>query len=336
MSHKVIRILNGIASISSDDGTFFDVPVSELDFEPKVGDDVQCFRNGENVIVVKENSDLRSKAEMSPEPQKKDNACCSENMETSLNGMDSSVENIFCESNSPRKSKGLFVGFAFVAVVIGCIWMYFPSVHYEVMTDPRDGKTYKTVKIGSQIWMAENLDFDVKIYSNSAGADKQSGEKLGRFYSWKQAVAACPPGWHLPSNDEYYELVGYIGSEAANVSKNGKKLMSRSWGGSNKTGFSALPAGYTCVHSYKWSRWGQTRLKKPEWDDKIYSQGAKANFWTSSFSSDCPYEGECAFISGLGGNVEIDSTGSVQIYDGSRGDSCFDEAYSVRCVKDEK
>ena len=87
MSHKVIRILNGIASISSDDGTFFDVPVSELDFEPKTGDKVQCFRNGERVIIVKQSA-----------------------------------------GSKPQVIKGS-------------------------MTDPRDGKVYKTVEIGSQIWL---------------------------------------------------------------------------------------------------------------------------------------------------------------------------------------
>jgi len=71
------------------------------------------------------------------------------------------------------------------------------------------GKTYRIVKIGSQIWIAENLD-----YAGPNGGigryyedDHANGEKYGRLYTWEEAMNVCPPGWHLPSREEWKTLV---------------------------------------------------------------------------------------------------------------------------------
>jgi len=111
-------------------------------------------------------------------------------------------------------------------------------------TDPRDGKVYKTVKIGDQTWLAENLNFDCKgskCYDN----DPKYAEKYGRLYNWKTAKKACPSGWHLPSKKEWDELVNFAGGEDTA----GKKLKAKSgWSengnGTNEYGFSALPGGF--------------------------------------------------------------------------------------------
>jgi len=116
-------------------------------------------------------------------------------------------------------------------------------------TDSRDGKKYKTAKIGNQTWMAENLNYNPST-GNSACYDNQSSNctKYGRLYDWNTAKSVCPKGWHLPSNDEWEVLVKTAGGEAAA----GKKLKAKSgWNdyegesgnGTDNYGFSALPGG---------------------------------------------------------------------------------------------
>jgi len=118
----------------------------------------------------------------------------------------------------------------------------------ETFTDPRDGKTYRTVKIGEQVWMAENLNFECEgsvCYDN----DPKNAKKYGRLYDWEAANKACPPGWHLPSLKEWKDLEDFTQSYPIN---GGKKLKAKSgWNdykeksgnGTDDYGFSALPGG---------------------------------------------------------------------------------------------
>jgi len=141
------------------------------------------------------------------------------------------------------------------------------KIEGETLKDKRDGKKYKTVIIGAQTWMAENLNYD-------AGGSKCFGEggkvitefddkgnptatktlsdkevlnncaKYGRLYDWTTAKEACPSGWHLPSTAEWEKLIDFIGGEKIA----GKKLKSNSGWNENGNGtdefeFSALPGG---------------------------------------------------------------------------------------------
>jgi uncharacterized protein (TIGR02145 family) len=145
---------------------------------------------------------------------------------------------------------------------------------YGSYMDTRDGKTYRTIRIGKQTWMADNLNYETGrgawVYDN----DNAALSNHGRLYNWEAAHEACFSGWHLPTDEEWKQLEMYLdmsqadadtfGLRGGNV---GTELKSgRGWGaggeGTNETCFSALPSGYrftngTCYDSgygaYFWS-----------------------------------------------------------------------------------
>ena len=147
-------------------------------------------------------------------------------------------------------------------------------------TDARDGKTYKTVRIGSQTWMAENLNYETDE-SYCYGNDPANCEKYGRLYTWAAAMdsaavfseggkgcgygrrctptypvrGVCPEGWHLPSDAEWNALEKFVADSlfGGKTDSAGYALKSRGgWeeykgepgNGSDAFGFGALPAGY--------------------------------------------------------------------------------------------
>ena len=158
-----------------------------------------------------------------------------------------------------------------------CLWNAI-FVEYGTLTDARDNKRYKTVVLGSQTWMAENLNYsDSASYPSMQGRNwcyensLDSCAKYGLLYTWSAAMDSagtfsangkrcgynrtcspaypvrgiCPTGWHLPSEAEFKTLISTVGGE----STAGKKLKSTTgWNskgnGSDTFGFSAIPAGY--------------------------------------------------------------------------------------------
>jgi len=115
----------------------------------------------------------------------------------------------------------------------------FEKIVRGTLTDSRDGKKYRTVKIGKLTWMAQNLNFKT---GNSwcYGDDESNCQKYGRLYDWNTAKSACPSGWRLPAREDWNDLVEAAGDNA------GTKLKSKSpnWNGTDDYGFSALPGGY--------------------------------------------------------------------------------------------
>jgi len=119
------------------------------------------------------------------------------------------------------------------------------NLNLGAFIDSRDGKTYKTVVIGSQTWMAENLSYQIEnsfCYENN----EDNCNKYGRLYTLDSAIYVCPNGWHLPTMTEWQALCSLDGASVA-----GKNLKTKAgWnknGGADSYGFSALPAGHGLI-----------------------------------------------------------------------------------------
>ena len=156
-----------------------------------------------------------------------------------------------------------------------------PNIDYGSMTDSRDGKVYRTVKIGDQVWMAENLNYydstDLSVkkkswcFGKKDNGDSTTCDVAGRLYTWAAAIDSvalydggkgvdcgyrkvcklpekvqgiCPLGWHLPTKDEWETLFTEVGgrSVAGNVLKS-RTGWNGNGNGTDAVGFTALPAG---------------------------------------------------------------------------------------------
>ena len=146
------------------------------------------------------------------------------------------------------------------------------KITYGIMTDSRDGQTYKTVKIGDQTWMAQNLNYET-ANSYCYNDDPTYCVKFGRFYIWAAAMdsagkwstngkgcgyrtecspiypvrGVCPKDWHLPDTTEWKALFDAVGgkSTAGKILKSQsgwKDFVDKSGNGTDAFGFSALPA----------------------------------------------------------------------------------------------
>jgi uncharacterized protein (TIGR02145 family) len=166
-------------------------------------------------------------------------------------------------------------------------------------TDKRDGHVYKWVKIGGQIWMAENLAYaptvcgpkancGIYVYDyQGAGNYGENYSLYGCLYDWETAQKVCPEGWHLPSDEEWMELEQFLGmplkeldrewdtrGENENVGGKLKETGFSHWnkpngGATDEFGFCARPGG---IYAYQF------------WDISSRFWGIKdgAIFWTAS------------------------------------------------------
>jgi len=138
----------------------------------------------------------------------------------------------------------------------------FPKLNNEGNVTDFEGNVYKTVKIGNQTWMAENLRStkysDGKIIENAHAYDDDSTfvPVYGRLYDWETAMngqsiagaqGVCPSGWHVPTEADWATLINYAGGNAI-AGKNLKEIGNSHWttlndSTHNKFGFTGLPAG---------------------------------------------------------------------------------------------
>ena len=202
------------------------------------------------------------------------------------------------------------------------------------LTDARDGRVYKTVKLGSQEWMAENLNYAAEgslCYEN----DEKNCEKYGRLYNWEIALdtsnrgcgdnfsgcrlrsdfhpreGICPDGWHVPEHAEWDTLFAYADAH-----------------GEGESAGDALQAYYRDDYlekTYSTDRFGFNVLPAGVFNGKEFSGlGTSSEFWTASiettdwlsYISITP--STIHFVKGSGSNVYM---------------THISHAVSVRCVK---
>ena len=198
--------------------------------------------------------------------------------------------------------KNILFIFLFALLFVACgVFSSDPGSEYNAATntlkDFRDGQTYKTVKIGTQVWMAENLNYEMK---DSYCLDCS---RFGRIYEWRAALKACPAGWHLPSNTEFKKLFRSVGRKRfAGKSLKSKNGWDNGGNGTDAFGFSALATGYMNLFG------------------SFYDEGRKAGFWSSSainrfnaYYVDLNYDHDAA---------------NLRYYGNTHG-------FSVRCLKDD-
>jgi len=132
------------------------------------------------------------------------------------------------------------------------------------------GNNYPVVNIGTQTWMARNLNYDPNTGNSTCYNDNPTNcEIYGRLYDWAKLMngegssnsvpsgiqGLCPSGWHIPSDGEWSELVNFLGGEflaGGSMKNTGTNLWdSPNLGATNSSGFTAFPAGaFTTIGSF--------------------------------------------------------------------------------------
>lgn len=93
---------------------------------------------------------------------------------------------------------------------VGELPRFYDNLH-SAFLDTRNNKIYEAVELFGKVWMADNLDFPVDGESWYYNNDPQAGKRYGRLYTWEGALKACPPGWYLPTDEEWKNLIDSCG-----------------------------------------------------------------------------------------------------------------------------
>lgn len=205
--------------------------------------------------------------------------------------------------------------------------------------DKRDGQRYMTVKIGEQIWMAENLAYlpavnKISQYSYTekyyyvngydgtnidAAKTTDNYKNYGALYNWPSAIDACPAGWHLPTVEEWNQLAEFISKDNGGYTKSGFN-----W---NKIGDHLKSVGKNDEYDQWWKSYDSVCL------DDYGFRGLPAGFFSLMDFWEPGISAQWWTISGVGTNyawsAEIRTTNYLRIADSApRYYGC-----SIRCIK---
>ncbi|MBN2350456.1 MAG: hypothetical protein JXJ22_16590 [Bacteroidales bacterium] len=112
--------------------------------------------------------------------------------------------------------------------------------------DNRDGQYYKVVRVGDQVWLAENLNYYTPAGSYYAEDDSINNHIYGRLYNWEMAADVCPAGWNLPSDEDWKDLERTLGMMEIVIDSKGDRGTDQGdqIKVGNSSGFDALLAGF--------------------------------------------------------------------------------------------
>lgn len=201
------------------------------------------------------------------------------------------------------------------------------SIVYGYLTDPRDGRFYRTVKIGTQVWMAQNLDFR----RDTSWVNRDSLElerRYGRLYQWTAVMdtlgkfndllagfelprrGICPSGWHVPSDAEWSVLIKLVDSANSGTALKALEFPAQAGVDTAKDawGFRVMPGGQTA-----WL----TTVSPNRYVYRAF--GTNGLFWTASEVNDAK-----AYVRNFGQNL---NNSSRMLYPKNEG--C-----SLRCLAD--
>ena len=205
---------------------------------------------------------------------------------TQRNSISSPVEGLVIY-NTDEKTLNIYNGNSWDSII--------PFFCGQSFKDLRDGKVYTTVQIGTQCWMAQNLNIGNKIDGSGEQTNnsptpiiekycndnnESNCDIYGGLYQWDEMMqysttsgvqGICPTGWHVPTDAEWATLITFLGGESVAGGKM-KETGTTHWNGyntgaTNSSGFTALPGGYRATSGL------------------YYITGWNCNLWSSTQNS---------------------------------------------------
>ena len=232
------------------------------------------------------------------------------------------------------KNQALIIAEFTCLIIFVCISGCRKEENYPATVTDIDGNVYQTVKIGSQVWMAENLkttkysdNSGIPLitgnsewaelttpgycwYNNNAGANKNT---YGALYNWHVVNTGklCPAGWHVPALEEWEALTAYINDNGGKLKEAGMAH----WhylneGATNSSGFTGLPGGFRAP------------------DGVFYSIREAGFWWSSSACTECDAFPEWHFNDAWDFSLGAHTMGYGNQHDNKS------YGFSIRCLKD--